>query len=108
MKIASLRGAGTLVAYPGKYSGDFQFAGRLDRPLDQFWPGAEIEWATAHPQAVLVLTFRSIDDEQRAAAILAVPYRNGIAGLWPAKALIGRPELVRNAVTATMTPPAPH
>ncbi len=106
-EIALLRASGVLVAYPGKYRGDFQFAGRLREPLDQLWPGTEVAWAREHPDAVLVLEFRSIDDAQRAAAILAVPYRNRVTGLWPARALVDRPELARNAVSAPPLPAAP-
>ena len=41
-----------------------------------------IAFAEAHPQAVLVLSHRSLDDEQRSAAILALPYRSGETVLW--------------------------
>ena len=99
-KIAALRADGILVAYPGKYHGDFQFAGRLRQPLAQFWPGTEVSWARAHPQAVLLLNYKTLSEEQRAAAVLAVPYQNGETALWQATTLITHPEYAAGALTA--------
>lgn len=99
-KIAALRADGILAAYPGKYHGDFQFAGRLRQPLAQFWPGTEVDWARAHPQAVLLLNYKTLSEEQRAAAVLAVPYQNGQTALWQATTLITHPEYAAGALTA--------
>ena len=99
--IAALQDGGKMVVYPGKYHGDFQFAGRLRQPLAQFWPGTEIAFANAHPQAVLILNHRLLNDEQRAAAILALPYRSGETALWHAATLIAHPEYAAGALPGT-------
>lgn len=102
--IAALRADGVTVAYPGKYHGDFQFAGRLVQPLPQFWPGSELAWAKAHPQAVLLLNYRtSLTEEQRGQAIKAVPYRSGETALWRATTLLAHPEYAAGATAAIET-----
>ena len=98
--IAALCADGITVAYPGKYHGDFQFAGRLTQPLAQFWPGTELDWARAHPHTVLLLNYRTLSDEQRTDAILALPYQTGETALWHATTLIMHPEYAAGARTA--------
>ena len=93
--IAALQEQGSTVAWPGKYRGDFQFAGRLRQPMAQFWPGDELAFAKNHPQAVLVLSHRSLSDGQRSAAILVLPYRSDETALWHAATLIAHPEYAR-------------
>jgi 4-amino-4-deoxy-L-arabinose transferase-like glycosyltransferase len=57
-RLKQLETAGTPVAHIGKYHGQYQFAGRLERPLDVIGAGEIGRWAAAHPEGRLVAYFR--------------------------------------------------
>ncbi len=59
-RLALAQQAGQPVAHSGKYHGQFQFLGRLERPLEVV-NGREplLEWAAAHPDGWVVLTSRA-------------------------------------------------
>jgi 4-amino-4-deoxy-L-arabinose transferase-like glycosyltransferase len=57
-RLKQLETAGTPVAHIGKYHGQYQFVGRLERPLDVIGGGEIGRWALAHPEGRLVAYFR--------------------------------------------------
>lgn len=91
-QIAALQAQGVSVAHPGKYHGEFQFAGRLQQPLQVIARGSELDWAKANPQGALLLRHRALDTQARTAAVFVQPYREREAALWRAATLIEHPE----------------
>jgi 4-amino-4-deoxy-L-arabinose transferase-like glycosyltransferase len=49
---------GRPLAFEGTYHGDWTFAGRLTRPLEQVPPREMADWLASHPGGRLVVTFR--------------------------------------------------
>ncbi|TCO83046.1 4-amino-4-deoxy-L-arabinose transferase-like glycosyltransferase [Plasticicumulans lactativorans] len=93
-RIGERQQAGQPVAHPGKYHGEFQFAGRLAAPLVLIPSGGELDWARAHPDGALVLRHTRLSPEQRAAARYTQPYRQRHAVLWDARTLLEHPEFL--------------
>jgi 4-amino-4-deoxy-L-arabinose transferase-like glycosyltransferase len=52
--LGRLERAGRSLAFVGKYHGQFQFAGRLARPLDEIAPTQVGEWIARHPDGRVV------------------------------------------------------
>ncbi|HEY3012412.1 MAG TPA: hypothetical protein VGJ36_06685, partial [Gemmatimonadales bacterium] len=74
--------AGRPIAYVGRYSGQFHFLGRLERPFDQITPPQVARWTADHPSGLVVRDQRS--PAAAAGAILSRPYRDGVIGIWEA------------------------
>ncbi|MGZ8215797.1 ArnT family glycosyltransferase [Methylomagnum sp.] len=59
-RLGQLQEQGVPVAHWGKYSGEFQFLGRLPQPLEVVMDQKELmDWLTAHPDGHLVIIHRS-------------------------------------------------
>jgi 4-amino-4-deoxy-L-arabinose transferase-like glycosyltransferase len=72
--------SGRSIAYVGRYSGEFHFLGRLERPIDQISPARLSGWMADHPSGLVIRYQRSSADT--AGAILKQPYRSGVIGIW--------------------------
>lgn len=72
--------AGHSMAFVGRYSGEFHFLGRLERPFDQISPAGVSRWTADHPSGLVIRTGRSSADT--AGAIFNRPYRSGVIGIW--------------------------
>lgn len=80
--IRALQDAGTPVAHDGEYHGQYQFAGRLRRPLPELGDVALARaWIAAHPQGALVVAFRDPAAPAAFHAVAAQPFRGRYAAL---------------------------
>jgi len=95
-RLARLQAQGAAIAHWGKYSGDFQFVGRLNAPLQVLDTRAALfGWLTAHPDDYVVIVYRGGKKALEAQAEFAQPYRgNRRVGLWKASDLLARPEVL--------------
>jgi 4-amino-4-deoxy-L-arabinose transferase-like glycosyltransferase len=92
--IAQLQDTHHPIAHLGQYRDEYQFLGRLTRPLEQIDDiGTLTGWLRTHPDGYVVARV--------SASMLATPldseyqqrYQDGGVGLWSARTLIERPEL---------------
>ncbi len=81
--IKSLQDRGVTVANVGKYHAQFQFAGRLEKPLVQLAPGELPAWLEQNPQAALVAyVSRRLELQE---SLFTQPYRGETAVLMSAE-----------------------
>ncbi len=81
--IKSLQDRGITVANVGRYHAQFQFAGRLEKPLLQLAPGELPGWLAQNPEAALVVYVnRRIDLRE---SLFSQPYRGETAVLMTAE-----------------------
>jgi len=90
-RIARLQAAGIPVAHVGKYHGQFQYLGRLRRPLPVLRPAGVRAWARQHGDGFLVL-YRDDFPRLSGGAVYVQDYRGDSADLmlWPAQRLLRR------------------
>lgn len=75
LEIRKLQDRGLAVANHGDYHAQYQFAGRLERPLDQVRTTADIQaWFDRHPDGAIVFYARETGGAA-APALLSRPYR---------------------------------
>jgi 4-amino-4-deoxy-L-arabinose transferase-like glycosyltransferase len=72
--IATLQGNGKTVAHLSDYDDEFQFPGRLVEPLALVEPATFDQWATAHPQAFVVVEVGRDYDAKGLAPVIDQPY----------------------------------
>jgi hypothetical protein len=53
--LSELETAGRPLAHAGRYHGEYQFAGRLRRPLEVIEPGDVNSWLARHPDGYVVV-----------------------------------------------------
>jgi len=76
--------AGREVAQLRHYKGEFQFTGRLTRPIHSFGDPADLaEWAWAHPDGYLVVPWLPEAAASGQLTVFATPYRGRVTALWP-------------------------
>lgn len=75
--------AGTPVAILGDYEGQFNFAGRLARPIEELNHTTALRWAVAHPDGLLITVPQSVASE--ATPALVARYRGREAVIWHAR-----------------------
>ena len=90
--IAAQVEAGKPVALSAQYRDQYPFSRRMPRALQLVDEGEELAWARANPQGVLVVNHKDLSAEQRAAALVAQPFRGGDSVLWSAATLVEHPE----------------
>ena len=79
--IAAAQARGAAVAHVGKYHAQFQFLGRLQRPLEVLHSEQLPAWAAAHPDGYVV---HPCERWQPApSGVYGQPYRGGGLRLWP-------------------------
>ncbi len=95
-RLAQLQALGASIAHWEKYSGDFQFVGRLKEPLKVLHTRKALsEWLAAHPDGYVVIVYRGSKKAFEESAEFSQPYRgNRRIGLWKASALLARPDVV--------------
>ncbi|MBM3585880.1 MAG: phospholipid carrier-dependent glycosyltransferase [Alphaproteobacteria bacterium] len=84
--MAEVQARGRPFAHPSGYEGQFQFAGRLTRPIVEVDEPALDAWAAEHPDGVVISYPRAIDRLPVAPDAL-YPYRGRWLAVWPAEAL---------------------
>ncbi|BCO32795.1 hypothetical protein TspCOW1_28980 [Thiohalobacter sp. COW1] len=89
-RIAELQQAGAPVAHAGRYHGQFQFPGRLQRPLTELERTAVTDWVRAHPRGYVIL-YQADWPGLGPGAVALWPYRSDAAdlALWRAADLAG-------------------
>jgi 4-amino-4-deoxy-L-arabinose transferase-like glycosyltransferase len=88
-KIAELQAAGRAVGNDGVYHAQYQFAGRLDKPIEQLSSHRDAErWVEAHPDGAIVLYFRPPFDPAPLGPLVMQRYRGRIAALFDARAAL--------------------
>ncbi|WP_317964062.1 ArnT family glycosyltransferase [Methylocaldum szegediense] len=92
VRIAQLQARGIPIAHWEKYSGDFQFIGRLTAPLEVLHTGQDLsEWLVAHPEGYVVIVYRGSKKGFEETADFIQPYRGKRRiGLWKASELLTR------------------
>jgi 4-amino-4-deoxy-L-arabinose transferase-like glycosyltransferase len=91
-QLADLQRQGYALAWLGNYHGQFQFLGRLGRPVTALHqPGSLRAWLAAHPQGYVLARY---PDARPAVpdGLPVHPYRSGALVLWPAQTLLRSPE----------------
>ena len=71
------------IAVAGSYAGEYGYAARLSRPVAVIEPEQAAAWLGAHPDGVLVASYRT-DPPMAAQPIDVRPYRTGMLGVWTA------------------------
>ena len=95
LAIARAQQAGLPIAHVGKYDDQFQFLGRLQRPLDLIGPESIGSWAIRHPDGRIVVYYRKWPAGQESHAEYAQAYRGQNVVLWSSAALRAHPEWAR-------------
>lgn len=96
-RLAEKEAQGVAIAHWGKYSGDFQFLGRLRHPLQVLMSGKELDqWLAAHPDGYLLIVYRARGQEAENQADFSGDYRGSRhrIGLWKASKLSADPSLL--------------
>jgi 4-amino-4-deoxy-L-arabinose transferase-like glycosyltransferase len=84
-RIAEWQAAGRPVAHDGVYHAQYQFAGRLGRPVEELSDHDEARrWFAAHPDGAIVLYFRPPFDPAPLNPLVMQRYRGRIATLFDA------------------------
>ena len=84
--LAKVQGEQRPLAVAGNYSGDFDFAARLEQPMQPLDADATAAWLAQHPQGLIVTFTRGWQPPPESGFKLAyeVPYRNQAVRLWEA------------------------
>jgi 4-amino-4-deoxy-L-arabinose transferase-like glycosyltransferase len=91
-RLSELQQQGHELAWLGNYHGQFQFLGRLRRPVQALrQPGGLRGWLAAHPQGYVLV---SVPDNRPDVPgdLFVQPYRSGALVLWSAQRLLQAPE----------------
>ena len=93
LQLAALEQGGKEIAYFGKYHGQFDFLGRLKRPIVSIGlaSGDEAAYLKAHPTGVVVAKYDNLPNQVR--PLFTYHYRTYVYAAWPAAALITHPGL---------------
>jgi 4-amino-4-deoxy-L-arabinose transferase-like glycosyltransferase len=84
-KLAELQAAGRPVGHDGVYHAQYQFAGRLRRPVTELADhGAAERWIRDHPDGAIVLYFRPPLDPAAYRPLVTQRYRGRIAAVFDA------------------------
>ncbi|MEO9080442.1 MAG: glycosyl transferase, partial [Rhodanobacter sp.] len=76
------------LAYLGNYEGQFHFAGRLLNPIDELYGHqAVLDYARAHPSALIVTHPGKLEPNALRYALLVQPFRSSWLVIWPATTL---------------------
>ena len=89
-KIKSLQDSGVPLANDGKYYGQYQFAGRLQRSIEETRAERFSAWFDAHPGGRIIYYFDPSEDTPfgHGQADFVQPYRGGNVGIYSREALL--------------------
>lgn len=87
-KIKALQDVGIPLANDGKYHGQYQFAGRLQHPIDQIRDDNYAQWFDAHPSGLVIIYLSSDEKAPQGRPEFIQPYRGGSIGLYSRQALL--------------------
>jgi 4-amino-4-deoxy-L-arabinose transferase-like glycosyltransferase len=101
VRVGELQRLGVPIAHWGKYSGDFQFPGRLKTPLETILDRMDLEsWLAAYPNGYVVIEFRAGQSIPESSAAYVQAYRTARrrVGLWRASTLSQQPLLMEQLI----------
>lgn len=85
--IRGAQDAGRPIAYVGDYHGQYQFVGRLSRPLQEIEHNRMLEWLDANPSGWVVARHREEHLDTTAKPVYAQQERGRIVAIWDAAAV---------------------
>ncbi len=89
-RISELQKSGTAVAHFQVYENQFQYLGRLQKPLDIVVAGTLDQWAAAHPQGRIIHASETLTAEDLRYAELVQPFRSSWLFIEPVETWIQR------------------
>lgn len=87
-KIKGLQDAGIPLANNGKYHGQYQFAGRLQHPIDEVKNETYAAWFNDHPAGLIIIYMNSEAKIPKSDAEFIQPYLEGYVGIYSRQALL--------------------
>ncbi|MCG6895474.1 MAG: glycosyltransferase family 39 protein [Desulfobacteraceae bacterium] len=94
LRIASIQRSGKAVAQFGTYSGQYQFAGRLEKPLEVLPSTVSLTaWVHEHPDGYILLNKDPDQTLSESGAFFEQDYRRKRAILWNAKIFASIPDV---------------
>jgi len=86
--LAHAEAAGHAIGNLGDYDGQFEFMGRMTKPVDRLYEGQFLQdWAAAHPHGLVVEYPEQLDANDLRYARLVQPYRGTWMVIWDAPTL---------------------
>lgn len=108
--LARAEAAGHAIGNLGLYDGQFEFAGRMTKPVDRLYEGQFLQdWATSHPQGLVIAYPERLDADDLRYARLVQPYRGVWMVIWnaPTLAMLRRGQQPPEPSVPTVLLPAP-
>lgn len=86
--LAHAEAMGQAIGNLGLYDGQFEFAGRMQKPVDRLYEGQFLQdWASKHPRGLVIAYPERIDADDLRYARLVQPYRGVWMVIWNAPTL---------------------
>lgn len=102
--LAALQAQNIAVAHIGEYYGQFQFSGRLTKPIEILENDEAQHWAELHPEGCLVSYAETLDDPQIAKAEFHQPYRSRYLIILKSETLLALTKETENQPALLSTP----
>lgn len=83
-QLAAWQANGDPIAHTRKYHGQYQFLGRLERPLEVIRPEEMQEWGQRHPAGHLIVYYQQ-EPPDSARLEYGQPYRGGYVAVWSSR-----------------------
>jgi 4-amino-4-deoxy-L-arabinose transferase-like glycosyltransferase len=83
---------GRPIAYDGDYAGEYQFLGRLTKPLELIGDADVPAWFAAHPNGLMVRRYQPEELDSAPKPVYAQQKRGRIMVIWDAAAFASKPE----------------
>jgi 4-amino-4-deoxy-L-arabinose transferase-like glycosyltransferase len=99
--LAMLQAQNLPLAHIGKYYGQFQFIGRLEKPIEVIQHAEVQRWARSHPSGRLITYSTSLNEKQATQAEFYRPYRARYLLILTSRALLADPTLWNPALELT-------
>ncbi len=101
--VAEQQKKGVAVANFGKYHGQFNFLGRLTKPVTETGQGEVEEWLKATPQAKIISYYDTFEPEDNPE--LTHPFRSKIIAIWDRATILSHPLIATRNSNARRIPP---
>ena len=109
--LAHAEAQGHAIGNLGIYDGQFEFMGRMTKPIDRLYEGQFLQdWATKHPRGLVIDYPERLDANDLRYARLVQPYRGTWMVIWnaPTLAMLRRGQQPPEQSTPTVLLPAPN
>jgi hypothetical protein len=108
--LAHAEAQGHAIGNLGIYDGQFEFAGRMTRPVERLYEGDFLQdWAARHPHGLVIDYPDALQADDLRYARLVQPYRGAWMVIWdaPTLAMLRRGQQPLESFTPTVLLPAP-